>query len=112
MPSTDVNFFRTVLAIQKQTGGNLAESLGNLAEVLRERQKLKKKVKALSSEARMSAIIIGALPFGVTLMLHFLQPEYLNVLFTDFRGQVLIGVGLVWMSFGVLMMRAMIKFEV
>ncbi len=112
VPSTDVNFFRTVLSIQKQTGGNLAESLGNLAEVLRERQKLKKKVRALSSEARMSAIIIGSLPFAVTLMLHFLQPEYLNVLFTDFRGQVMIGVGLVWMSFGVLMMRAMIKFEV
>jgi len=63
MPLSEVNFFNIVLAIQKQTGGNLAEALGNLSNTLRERKKLKNKIKALSSEAKASAGIIGCLPF-------------------------------------------------
>ncbi|MEL6316766.1 MAG: type II secretion system F family protein [Pseudomonadota bacterium] len=111
VPSPDVDFFRTVLAIQKQTGGNLAESLSNLSDVLRNRKKLKGKIKALSSEARMSAIIIGSLPFIVCLAMYVLRPDYITELFTDPFGQQLIAGGLAWMSIGVFMMRSMIKFE-
>lgn len=112
VPSQDVNFFRTVLSIQQKTGGNLAETLENLANVLRERKKMKLKVRALSSEARMSAIIVGSLPFLVGALVYFLRPDYIMMLFSDPRGQRLLLGGLVWMSFGVLMMRNMVRFEI
>lgn len=112
VPSKDVNFFRTVLAIQQKTGGNLAETLENLSNVLRERKKMKLKVHALSSEARMSAIIIGSLPFVVGLLVYILRPDYIALLFEDPRGHWMIGGGLVWMSFGVMAMRSMVRFEV
>ena len=111
MPTPEVNFVRTVLVIQKQTGGNLAEALSNLSDILRARKKLKGKIQALSSEARASAMIIGALPFVVGAMVFLVAPDYLGTLFTDPRGPLLIGGGLFWMGCGVFIMRAMISFE-
>lgn len=111
MPTPEVNFVRTVLVIQKQTGGNLAEALSNLSDILRARRKLKGKIQALSSEARASAMIIGALPFLVGIMVFLVAPDYLGTLFTDPMGPLLIGGGLFWMSCGVFIMRAMINFE-
>ncbi|MCI4660348.1 MAG: type II secretion system F family protein [Neomegalonema sp.] len=108
----EVSFFRTVLVIQKQTGGNLAEALSNLSSILRDRKKLKGKIKALSSEAKMSAMIIGSLPFIVGFLVYLVRPEYIESLFIDPTGQIMIGVGLVWMSCGILMMRSMINFDV
>ena len=97
---------------QQQTGGNLAETLENLSRVLRERKKLRDKIKALSSEAKASAAIIGALPFFVMLAVQVLTPDYLAPLFTEPGGQkALIGAGL-WMVFGMLIMRKMINFEI
>ncbi len=112
VPSQDVNFFRTVLSIQQKTGGNLAETLENLANVLRERKKMKLKVRALSSEARMSAIIVGSLPFLVAGLVYVLRPDYIEILFNDPRGHYLLAGGLVWMSFGIMMMRSMVRFEI
>lgn len=112
MPLSEVNFFATVLIIQRQTGGNLADALGNLSGILRGRKQMKMKVVALSTEARASAMIIGSLPFIVGLMVYLVSPDYLMPLFTDPQGNIMLGAGLVWMSFGVLMMRAMTKFEV
>ena len=112
VPSNDVSFFRTVLAIQKQTGGNLAEALTNLSNILRERKKLKKKVVALSAEARISAIIIGALPIIVGVVVYFMKPDYISLLWTDEMGKMMsIGAAL-WMTCGILVMRWMIKFEI
>ncbi|MEM9725964.1 MAG: type II secretion system F family protein [Pseudomonadota bacterium] len=112
IPSPDVNFFRTVLAIQRQTGGNLAESLSNLSNVLRERRKMKKKIVALSSEARMSAIIIGALPILVGVLVYFMKPDYIMLLFTDSFGQIMVAGGAFWMLCGIMIMRWMVRFEI
>ena len=112
MPIPEVNFFRTVLLIQKQTGGNLSDALSNLSQILRDRKKLKGKIRALSSEARTSAAIIGSLPFIVAGMVYVVSPDYINVLFHDERGHYLIAASLVWMSFGVLTMRSLINFEI
>lgn len=112
MPTQDVAFFRTVLTIQKQTGGNLAESLGNLSDTLRERYKLKLKIRALTAEARVSAIILGCLPLVVAGAVYLLRPEYIELLFTDERGEtMLIGAG-VWMTLGVLTLRSMVNFKI
>ena len=112
MPTPEVNFFRTVLIIQKQTGGNLSDALANLSQILRDRKKLKQKIVALSSEARSSAIIIGSLPFLVAVGVYVVSPDYIQVLFVDERGNFMLGGALVWMSMGILVMRQMINFEI
>lgn len=112
MPIPEVNFFRTVLMIQKQTGGNLSDALSNLSQILRDRKKLKGKIRALSSEARSSAMIIGSLPFIVAGLVYVVSPDYITVLFYDERGHYLIAGALVWMSLGILTMRSLINFEI
>ena len=111
MPVPEVNFFATVLNIQKTTGGNLGESLSNLSNVLRGRKLLREKIKALSSEARMSAIIIGALPIVVMILITIMSPDYMNDLYTTPTGQrnMMIGAGM--MVLGTLMMKKMINFK-
>lgn len=100
------------LAIQSETGASLSEVLTNLSGVIRARFKLKRKVVALSSEARASAMIIGALPITVGLLLKIVNPEYMSLLFEDRTGNVLLwGCG-IWMSIGILVMRQMINFRV
>lgn len=111
VPTQDVNFFRTVLSIQKQTGGNLAEALGNLSETLRERYKLKLKIKALTAEARTSAIILGCLPLIVGGAVYLLRPDYVMLLFSHPTGQMMSMGAAVWMTLGVLTLRAMVNFK-
>lgn len=112
MPLSEVNFFGTVITIQAQAGGNLSEALANLSKVLRERRKMKAKVSALSMEAKASAVIIGALPFIVAMLVYFTSPDYIMVLFTDTRGHLILGVSALWMSIGILVMRQMINFDI
>jgi tight adherence protein B len=111
MPLQEVNFFAIVIAIQAQTGGNLAEALNNLSQVLRDRYRLKAKVKAFSAEAKASATIIGALPPCVMLAVYMTAPNYIGILFHEKLGHLLlIGAG-IWMLIGILVMRKMINFE-
>jgi tight adherence protein B len=112
IPLQEVNFFSIVIAIQSQAGGNLSEALGNLSRVLRERRKMRAKVSALSMEAKASAVIIGALPFIVTLLVYLTSPGYIMVLFTDPRGHIILGISAVWMSIGIFVMRNMINFDI
>ncbi len=112
MPTSEMKFFNIVLGIQQQTGGNLAETLSNLSSILRARKKMGDKVKALSSEARSSAMIIGSLPFIMTALLWLVSPEYIVLLFTDDTGKVMIMAGLGWMSLGVFVMKQMVSFEI
>lgn len=112
MPLTEMQMFATGLAIQAQTGSSLSEVLSNLANVIRSRFRLKRKVKALSSEAVASACIIGALPNLVALGLYFVNPGYIETLFTTPVGHVLLAVAIVWMLLGMLVMKAMINFKV
>ena len=111
MPVSEVNFFATVLNIQRQTGGNLGEALQNLSNVLRGRKLLAEKIKALSAEARMSAIIIGALPIAVGALVTVLAPDYMADLYGTTRGQQNMMIGAVMMFVGILSMKKMIAFK-
>jgi len=111
MPLQEVNFFAIVIAIQAQTGGNLAEALSNLAQVLRDRYRLQAKVRAFSAEAKASALIIGSLPPCVMGIVYFTTPTYIDLLFTEKLGNVMLMVSATWMLIGVLVMRKMINFD-
>jgi tight adherence protein B len=111
MPLQEVNFFAIVIAIQSQTGGNLAEALSNLAGVLRDRYRLQAKVKALSAEAKTSAVIIGALPPCVMLLVYLTSPNYISILWNEKLGNMMLIASGVWMIIGVLVMRKMVNFD-
>jgi tight adherence protein B len=111
MPLAEVNFFSIVLIIQQKTGGNLSESLGNLSSVLRARKLMKEKVKALSAEAKASAMIIGALPIVVMAMVYFTRPAYIATLFTDPVGHLILLCCAVMMSLGIFIMHKMVNFK-
>jgi tight adherence protein B len=111
MPLPEVNFFGIVLTIQQKTGGNLSETLGNLANVLRDRKRMKAKIQAMSSEAKASAAIIGSLPFAVMMLVYMSSPAYIMLLFSEkFGNLMLLGSG-VWMTLGVLVMKKMLNFK-
>lgn len=112
MPLPEMKMFATGLAIQAQTGSSLSEVLMNLSGVIRARFKLKRKIKALSSEAIASASIIGALPNLVALGMYFANRDYIMVLFTDPFGKILLVGAVVWMMMGIIMMKAMINFKI
>ncbi len=111
IPVSEVNFFATVLNIQRSTGGNLGESLSNLSSVLRGRKLLREKIKALSAEAKMSAIIIGSLPLVVMVLVSIASPEYMTELYTTKTGHRNLMIGAFMMIMGSLMMRKMINFK-
>ena len=108
----EFSFFVITLAIQRETGGNLAETLSNLADVLRKRSQMKLKIKAMSSESKASAYIIGALPFLVFAIIHWINPAYMGGFFIDQRLMVAGMGGMVWMSIGAFIMAKMINFEI
>jgi len=112
MPLAELNFFRTVLIIQQKTGGNLAETLGNLSIVLRSRKLMREKISALSSEAKSSAAIIGSLPPGVLGIVYATTPSYMNLMFVHPTGQLMLLGGATWMFMGIMVMRGMINFKI
>lgn len=111
MPTPEVRFFAIVLAIQSKTGGNLAEALGNLSSVIRARKLMREKIKALSGEAVASAFIIGSLPPAVMMLIMVMSPSYMQPLFQDPRGHVMLMGGGFWMAMGIFVMRKMINFR-
>ncbi len=111
VPLQEVNFFSIVIAIQQQSGGNLAEALNNLAEVLRGRKRLQGKVQAFSSEAKSSAMIIGALPFIVMLLVYMTTPAYISLLWEHQWGRAMLAASGVWMLLGIFVMHRMINFD-
>ncbi len=112
IPITEMQMFATGIAIQQQTGSSLSEVLLNLAGLIRARFRLKRKVQALSAEAKASAGIIGSLPIIVGLGLYLINPDYVELLWTTPTGKILLTCSLGWMSVGVLMMKQMINFKV
>ena len=108
----EFSFFCITLAIQRETGGNLAETLSNLADVLRKRAQMKLKIRAMSSESKASAYIVGSLPFIVFGLIWYISPGYLDGFFTDDRLIVTGLGGLVWMSIGAFIMAKMVSFEI
>ncbi len=111
MPISEVNFFSTVLNIQKTTGGNLGEALSNLSKVLRGRKMLREKIKALAMEAKASAIIIGSLPIVVMILVTIASPDYMHELYTTPTGHRNLMIGAAMMVMGTLMMRKMMNFK-
>jgi len=112
LDTPEFKFFVISLSVQRETGGNLGEALANLSEILRRRRQMKLKIKAMSSEAKASAIILGALPFIMFGIIFAMSPDYAGQLFTDPRGQVMLGAGLGIMSIGILIMSKMVRFDV
>jgi len=111
MPTAEVGFFTIVMTIQSKSGGNLSEALGNLAAVLRDRKRLQGKIKAMSSEAKASAMIIGSLPPGVMAIVYITTPSYISKLFTERSGNLMLAGCVIWMSMGIMVMRKMINFK-
>lgn len=112
LPTPEFRFFVISLAVQRETGGNLAETLENLTDVLRKRRQMKLKIKAMSSEAKASAIILASLPFLVFGIVFTMNPGYVMQLFTDPRGMLMLGAGLASLGMGVIAMAKMIRFEI
>ena len=108
----EFQFFVISLAIQRETGGNLAETLSNLADVLRKRAAMKLKIRAMSSESKASAYIIGALPFIVFGLIWWINGSYMQNFFVDERLMIAGGGGMVWMGIGAFIMAKMINFEI
>ncbi|HKX91347.1 MAG TPA: type II secretion system F family protein [Sphingomicrobium sp.] len=108
----EFQFFVITLAIQRETGGNLAETLSNLADVLRKRAQMKLKIRAMSSESKASAWIVGSLPFVVFTLVWFINPSYMSGFFVDQRLMVAGLGGLIWMSIGAFIMAKMVNFEI
>lgn len=112
LDTPEFKFFIIAMAIQRETGGNLAETLSNLSGLLRRRRQVRLKIRALSSEARASAWIIGSLPFLMFGILLLLNPDYTLMLVRDPRGLMMTGVGLVFISIGAGIMAKMVRFEI
>jgi tight adherence protein B len=108
----EFQFFVITIAIQRETGGNLAETLANLSNVLRLRGQMKLKIKAMSSESKASAYIIGALPFIVFGLIWFINGKYMQNFFVDERLMAIGMGGMVWMAIGAFIMSKMISFEI
>jgi tight adherence protein B len=112
VPTTEVRFFAIVLVTQQTTGGNLAETLAKLSAILRDRKKMRDKIKALSSEAKASASIIGSLPFAVAGILSFIAPDYVSLLITTNAGNWCLVFGACSFGTGIMIMRKMINFDI
>lgn len=108
----ELNFLVISLSVQRETGGNLAETLENLNQILRSRGQMRLKIKAMSSEATASALIIGSLPFVMGILMMLFSPEYLSVLFTSPLGQMMFAGGVVSLLTGAFIMRKMVRFEI
>ena len=111
MPLPEANFFGIVISIQQKSGGNLAEALGNLSKVLRDRKKMSEKIQAMSMEAKASAAIIGSLPPIVMFLVYLTTPSYISLLWTHPTGHLMLAGSAVWMTMGVLVMKKMINFD-
>jgi tight adherence protein B len=111
MPLPEANFFGIVIAIQQKSGGNLAEALGNLSKVLRDRKKMSEKIQAMSMEAKASAGIIGSLPPIVMILVYITTPQYISILWTHPTGQLMLVGCVIWMASGIFVMKKMINFD-
>jgi len=108
----EFKFFVVSLSVQQETGGNLAETLANLSDILRRRKQMRLKIKAMSSEAKASAMILGSLPFVMFCIIYAMNPEYEAMLFNDPRGRAMLAAGLLSMASGIFVMSRMVRFEI
>ncbi|WP_136419832.1 type II secretion system F family protein [Herbaspirillum sp. ST 5-3] len=112
VPGTDIGYFVVAVLIQRETGGNLAELLVKIATIVRERLRLFGQIRVYSAEARLSAWILGLLPIVLALVLNFVNPRFMRVLWTDPAGEKIIAVMMILMIIGVIWMRKIIRIKV
>lgn len=108
----DLQFFVVVLSVQQETGGNLAEVLGNLSNIIRKRRQLRMKIKAMTSEGRATAYVLGGLPCAVFGALYFLSPGYLDPLFDTTQGNILLGSAIGLILFAGWVVKQMVNIEI
>lgn len=112
VPITDLRYFVVAVLIQRESGGNLTEILGNLSHLIRERAKLMAKVKVLSAEGRMSAWILAIMPFALAGLLNLMNPEFMSKMWTDPLGIKMTKYLLVMMVMGIIVLRKIVKIRV
>lgn len=112
VPSTDLRYFVIAVMIQRETGGNLAELLDNISKIVRDRIKLLGQIRVLSAEGKMSAWVLGLLPFAAAFMIQVTNPSFLKILYTDPAGRKMVATALVMMVLGAFAMRRIIKIRV
>ncbi len=110
--SRDFRWVVMAIRIQRQVGGNLAELLTTVSTTMREREYIRRQVSALAAEGKLSAIVLGALPPAFLLYLVVAQPSYVEPLFTDLRGIIMLLGGAVWLAVGIVWMSRLIRVEV
>jgi tight adherence protein B len=110
--SQDLRYFIVSVIIQRDAGGNLAEIMDKIGHIIRERFKLRGKIRVLSAEGRMTAIILAALPFFVIIALHFMNPNYIHALLTEPSGKIISAVAAFMMIVGILVMKKLIRVKV
>lgn len=108
----EFNFLVISLSVQRETGGNLAETLENLEQILRRRQQMRLKIKAMASEATASGLILGALPIVMAVLMYFVSAAYVTQLVTNPVGRILLAGAVASLTVGALVMRKMTKFEI
>ncbi|MFA0189251.1 type II secretion system F family protein [Vibrio lentus] len=112
VPTVSMLAFSSAVMLQKETGGNLSENLQKVSEVLRARFKLERKIKTLSAESRLSAWILTLSPFALFFGLKFVNPEYIEPLYSDPRGISMVSVGVILLAIGALWIRKIINIEI
>lgn len=112
VPSTDLRYFVIAVMIQRETGGNLAELLSSISTIIRDRIKLLGQVRVLSAEGKMSAWVLGLLPFGAAIMIQLTNPKFLEVLYTDLVGRKMLIIAGFMMLLGIIVMRKIIRIRV
>jgi len=112
MPLLDVRFFVTAVLIQRDTGGNLAEILDNLAHVVRERFKIRRQIRVHTAHGRFTGYVLLALPAALAMALYVINPDHMNLLFREHMGQMMLLGAIVMQTIGFIWIRQVIKIEV
>jgi tight adherence protein B len=112
VPSLDVHFFVSSVLLQKRTGGNLAELLDKLAQLIRERFKLRGRIRAISAHGRMTATALSCIPMAVAVLMFYTNPDYVMFFFSDPTGQIMMGLAIFFQVVGYLVMKKIVAIEV
>jgi len=112
VPLLDVHFFVSAVLLQKRTGGNLAEILDKLAYVIRERFKLRGRIRAISAHGRMTGAALSCIPIGVALLMFWVNPDYVKFFFTDDVGQIMMATAVGLQLLGYAIIRKIVSIEV
>jgi tight adherence protein B len=112
VPSLDVHFFVSAVLLQKRTGGNLAEILDKLAYIIRERFKLRGRIRAVSAHGRMTATALSCIPIAVAILMFYTNPDYVKFFFTDDVGVIMLGGAVFLQVVGYLIMKKIVNIEV